>query len=245
MSASANNRQLRTGLLGGTFDPVHIGHVAIARQVAAEMALDRVLFIPAADPPHKKKPGASFRHRVAMLELALAEEQAVFENDPACPDNTAEFSISPIEAELASPSYTVDTLLALRKRLPEQRFFFIIGGDSLLELHLWYRFQELLQLTSFIVISRPGIALSVLQQAVSRLPSSYSPVDTSKQHWLSPNGRAIHLIVNQITKDIASSEIRRQFRLGLEPNTVSNGVLHYIGVHQLYKTNGFSTTSSG
>jgi nicotinate-nucleotide adenylyltransferase len=232
----SGDQQQRTGLLGGTFDPVHTGHVAIARQVAAEMSLDRVLFIPAADPPHKKKPGASFRHRVAMLELALSGEQSETRQDCPCPDRATEFSISPIEGELASPSYTVDTLRALKTRMGEQSLFFIIGGDSLLELHLWYRFQELLELTSFIVITRPGITLSALQEAVSRLPGSFAPADTLKLHWRSSADREIHLIVNHITEDIASSEIRCLLQQGLEPDTISSRVLHYIGVHQLYGT---------
>ena len=148
----------RIGLFGGTFDPVHKGHLAIAEQAAEELRLEQILFIPAPDPPHKRRTGATYRQRVAMLELALVGH--------------SRFSISLLETELSAPSYTVDTLLELRRRLPGQ-FYFLIGADSLLELHRWHQYQKLLNLTCFIVISRPGISLTAMQQAVEHLPGFF------------------------------------------------------------------------
>ncbi|MCI5143010.1 MAG: nicotinate (nicotinamide) nucleotide adenylyltransferase, partial [Candidatus Electrothrix sp. ATG1] len=150
---------MRIGLFGGTFDPVHNGHLAIARQAAEEAWLDEVIFVPTADPPHKAAPGASFWHRVTMLEI-------VFSRSVVAEDR---FGISLIEAELPFPSYTVDTLFELKRRLMNPRCYFIIGADSLLDLPLWYQYQKLLSLTHFIVLSRPGISLAAMRQAVERL----------------------------------------------------------------------------
>ncbi|MCI5130129.1 MAG: nicotinate-nicotinamide nucleotide adenylyltransferase, partial [Candidatus Electrothrix sp. EH2] len=123
--AGATDSTQRIGLFGGTFDPVHKGHLSIARQAAEEAGLDEVLFLPAADPPHKKAPGAAYQHRVAMLESVLGAS-------PAAEDR---FAVSLLEAELPFPSYTVETLSELQRRLPHSRCSFIIGADSLLELH--------------------------------------------------------------------------------------------------------------
>jgi nicotinate-nucleotide adenylyltransferase len=191
----------RIGLFGGTFDPVHRGHLAIAGQAAEELRLDQVLFIPAADPPHKRKTWADYGQRVAMLELALAEH--------------SRFSISLLEAELPAPSYTVDTLLELRKRLAGQ-FYFLIGADSLLELHLWHRQAELLSLSNFAVISRPGISLDAMRQAIARLPGNFV------------------LLVNRLKENISSSAIREQLRRGEKIELLDRRVAGYIEAERLY-----------
>ena len=208
----------RIGLFGGTFDPVHAGHLAIAEQVAEELRLDQVLFIPAADPPHKRKTWASYGQRVAMLEAALAGH--------------SRFSISLIEAELPAPSYTVDTLLELRKRLAGQ-FYFLLGADSLLELHLWHRFQDLLKLTKFIVISRPGIPLAAMRQAMERLPGPFLP-DAAGMRWLRADGAEFILLVNRLKEDISSSTIREQIRRGNEPVELNEHVREHVAKNSLY-----------
>ena len=111
-------KKKKIGILGGTFDPVHDGHLAIAGRAEEALSLDRVIFIPAADPPHKKGTDASYGHRLAMLEAALAGAYEYNKNN--------KFEISLLEAERATPSYTVDTLLELQKRLGKQHYFFII-----------------------------------------------------------------------------------------------------------------------
>ncbi len=224
----------RIGLLGGTFDPVHNGHLAIAGLALEKMALARVLFIPAADPPHKKSPGASFRQRLAMLELALAADR---ETCTVVGGRQKNFAISLLEAELPVPSYTVDTLVALRQRMGEQEFHFIIGGDSLLELHLWYRFRELLRLSNFIVAVRPGIPLDAMISAIKNLPGSFR-ADSSGTCWSSPDGAKISLITifaDTISEDISSSAIRLQLQQGERPVGMAPQVLEYICRHDLYK----------
>ncbi|WP_417915460.1 nicotinate-nucleotide adenylyltransferase [Candidatus Electronema sp. JM] len=209
----------RIGLFGGTFDPVHRGHLAIAEQAAEELRLDQLLFIPAADPPHKRKTWASYAQRVAMLELALADH--------------SRFSISLIEAELPAPSYTVDTLLELRKRLTGQ-FYFLIGADSLLELHLWHRHQKLLQLTNFVVISRPGIALDAMRQAMARLPGPFLP-DAAGMRWRRVDGAEFVFLINRLKEDISSSAIREQLRRGEKTELLDGRVMGYIERKKVYK----------
>ncbi|WP_446011534.1 nicotinate (nicotinamide) nucleotide adenylyltransferase [Candidatus Electrothrix sp.] len=219
-----DNAKKRIGLFGGTFDPVHNGHLAIARQAAVEAELDEVLFIPAADPPHKAALGASFWHRVAMLETVLG--RSVLADD--------RFAISLIEAELPFPSYTVDTLVEIKKRFFYPKCYFIIGADSLLDLHRWYRYQKLLSLTHLIVVSRPGISLTTMQSAIKRLPGSFQPAE-SDQRWLRPDGAEILLLMNQLTKDISSTMIRSELRQGRAPEEVDLQVREYIARQGLYR----------
>ena len=212
----------RIGLFGGTFDPVHAGHLAIASLAAQELALEQVLFIPAADPPHKQKPGASYGHRVALLEAALAQGA----------DEQGRFAISLLEAELSAPSYTVDTLLELKKRLTGQ-FYFIIGADSLLELHYWYGYQKLLFLTNFIVISRPGIPIPAMHQAITNLPGPFL-ADSRQKHWFRADGAQIILLNNTLHEDISSTLIRQQLRAGEYTASLNSSVREYIDQYGLY-----------
>ena len=213
----------RIGLFGGTFDPVHKGHLAIARQAAEEAWLDEVLFIPTADPPHKPAPGASFWHRVAMLETVLGG--SVLTDD--------RFAISLLEAELPFPSYTVDTLFELKRRLRNPKCYFIIGADSLLDLHLWYQYQKLLSLTNFIVLSRPGISLMDMQHAIERLPGFFQN-DIYCQRWCRPDGAEIILLMNHLQEDISSTMIRLKMKTGRIPKDVDSRVWEYILQEGLY-----------
>ena len=209
----------RIGLFGGTFDPVHCGHLAIAEQAAEELRLEQMIFIPAPDPPHKPRTMATYGQRVAMLELALAGQ--------------SRFSVSLLEAELPAPSYTVDTLLELRKRLAGQ-FYFLIGADSLLELHLWYRLEELLRLTNFAVISRPGIALDAMRQAIARLPGGFLPMDAGQMHWQRAGGAEFVLLVNRLKEDVSSTAIRAQLRRGEKTELLDKRVVEFVEKERLY-----------
>ena len=133
------------GVMGGTFDPVHYGHLVIAEEVCATLSLTEVVFIPAGQPPHKAGHVITdVQHRVAMLELALA--------------SNPHFSLSRIEVERVGPSYTVDTLRTLRARWGANTdISFIIGWDSLEELYTWYKASDILTLvTHLVAVRRPG-----------------------------------------------------------------------------------------
>ncbi len=133
------------GLLGGTFDPIHYGHLVIAEEVWSVLHLDEMVFIPAGHPPHKRGHSiTSAEHRVAMLELAVA--------------SNPHFAISLIDVERSGPSYTVDTVRELREEWGTNvGLYFVIGWDSLEELHLWYDPIGILeQLTYLVAVRRPG-----------------------------------------------------------------------------------------
>lgn len=135
----------KIGLFGGSFDPVHRGHIALARMAARELALDEVIFIPAKQPPHKlSKQLAPARHRAAMLKTALA----------AYP----KFSISSFELRRPSTTFTYQTVEYFKKRFPRSQLFFIIGTDSLADLATWKRISHLLELCVFVAGKRPGAA---------------------------------------------------------------------------------------
>lgn len=135
----------RLGVLGGTFDPIHYGHLAIAEEARQRYALDAVLFIPAGEPPHKPRGQAPAACRLQMVELATAEHPAFF--------------VSRMEVDRSGPSYTADTLRALHAAYPGATLFFIIGADSALEFFHWREPQTILALATVIAATRPGFPL--------------------------------------------------------------------------------------
>src|SRR5947209_8413957 len=135
----------RVGILGGTFDPIHYGHLVIAEEVYTALHLAEMVFVPAGQPPHK--PGkiiSDARHRLTMLELAI--------------DSNPHFTISRVDLDRPGPSYTVDTLRLLREQWgAKTAIYFVIGGDSLEELLNWYEPARILeQLTHLVAVRRPG-----------------------------------------------------------------------------------------
>lgn len=132
----------RVGILGGTFDPPHVGHLVLAEYAADALDLAQVLFVPAADPPHKAHIRVNIDHRLPMLEQAIAEN--------------SRFAISRVDMDRPGPHYTVDMLHILRKQQPQSEFYFLMGGDSLRDLPHWNRPQELIRLCKLAVMSRPG-----------------------------------------------------------------------------------------
>ena len=152
------NKQLITehiGILGGTFDPIHLGHTLPAKAVAAYLSLDKVLVIPAAVPPHKATPNISAVNRAAMVKLAC-------ENEPL---------LSCDERELTRDGYsfTIDTLKTLSQEQPNARLYFIIGLDSLLTFTTWRCYQEILSFCHLIVNTRPNYQLNQLNSESKRL----------------------------------------------------------------------------
>ena len=138
----------KIGIMGGTFDPIHVGHLMIAEAVWDEYKLDKVLFIPAANPPHKNSVTTSARHRFNMTLLATC--------------SNPHFEVSSIEMERSGPSYTIDTIKELKKIYGEDtEFFFIVGADCINELPTWYKIDELLSICKFIATKRPSYKLDL------------------------------------------------------------------------------------
>jgi len=137
------------GIFGGSFNPVHFGHLRTAEEVFEKFSLDRVLFVPSGRTPFDKPDMAGPHHRLAMIQRAVKGNR--------------HFSVSDIETKSRGKSYTVDTVRKLKKRYPDSRFSFILGIDAFLDLPYWKQPDELMNLVSFIVISRPGYRFTDLQ----------------------------------------------------------------------------------
>jgi len=130
------------GVLGGTFDPIHLGHLRAAEAAREALGLERVVFVPAAEPPHRPAPAASGLDRFAMVALATASHPA--------------FVVSDLELLRKGPSYSVDTLEALAARSPGQRPVLILGSDALADLPGWHRVERVVELARIAVLDRPG-----------------------------------------------------------------------------------------
>jgi nicotinate-nucleotide adenylyltransferase len=147
---------MHLGIFGGSFDPVHLGHLVLAEQCRAQGALDRVLFVPSARPPHKTDHELTrFDHRVEMLTLAIS-------GNPA-------FAVDEIEKGRPGPSYTVDTLGMLRQREPAAELWLILGGDSVVDLPKWYEPRRIVELAGLLVAGRPGIVLPDAEEVARSL----------------------------------------------------------------------------
>ncbi len=143
---------MRVGYFGGSFDPIHRGHVELARHILRAESLDKLVFLPARQAPHKKNgPDAGGSHRLMMLGLALRGETGL--------------SIDGRELDRAGPSYTFDTMRTIKDESPDDQLFFLIGLDSLGDLNQWYRINELAKLVTFLVARRPGEHRDDMEQA--------------------------------------------------------------------------------
>jgi len=197
---------LRLGVLGGTFDPPHYGHLALAETARVQLRLDRVLFVPAGHPPHKPdRPLTPARHRVAMVGAAIADNPA--------------FALSRVDLDRAGPHYTVEMLALLRWKYPEAELFFLMGGDSLSEFFTWRDPAGIVREARLAVMQRPGREpdLAALERAVPGLRE-----------------RLVWLDVPCL--DIAASDLRRRVREGLPLRyLVPPPVEAYIREHRLYE----------
>jgi nicotinate-nucleotide adenylyltransferase len=159
---------MKIALFGGTFDPVHLGHLAVARAAAEKFDLGRVYFVPADSPPHKqKRPLTDYQHRFAMLALATAD-------DPR-------FVLSLLDAPAGHPNYSIQTVRRLKGMLKKaDKLYFLIGMDAFKDIGTWRQPTELLAECDFIVVSRPGFALDGVLRV---LPESLRPSQTELRHF--------------------------------------------------------------
>lgn len=134
---------MRLGIFGGTFDPIHFAHLRVAEEVAEALRLDRVLFIPAGRPPHRQRPEASARQRLAMVRLAIASHPR--------------FTALDLEVRRPGKSYTVDTLAELTRQFPGARLYLLLGMDQMREFPNWHEPEKLLTFCRLAVFSRPGM----------------------------------------------------------------------------------------
>ncbi len=200
----------RVGLFGGSFDPVHSGHLIIAQDALEKLELDEVIFIPAAVPPHKQHiQQASAEHRVSMLKMAV--------------ESDLRFSVSDSEVNRGGVSYSFDTVCDFIRELPDTDLVLIVGSDTLVDLHNWYNIDELLELCEVASFMRPGE--SDLKQIREKIGLS----DESKERVLA-NAFESHMF------DVSSSEIRMRVAEGLGIRyLVPTEVEMYIYEHGLYR----------
>jgi len=213
------------GILGGTFDPIHHGHLRIAQEALEQCGLAQVLFIPNGTPPHRTAPVAPAQARWEMVRMAIAGQ--------------TDFQVDVREVFRSDPCYTVDTLTSLRAELgAQQPLCLILGGDAFLQLHTWHEWQRLFELAHIVVLQRAGGQPlgNAMSQATPALQAEY-------RARLAPGARALHespsgsiFVADMPALDISSTDIRR--RCAEKKNIrylVPDAVAHYINTHLLYK----------
>ena len=214
------NAAARIGILGGTLDPIHLGHLDTALAARAALSLDRVIVLPSHVPPHRQhQPLASPYHRFAMTALAVNGVDGLAASD--------------MELCAPGPSYTADTLTRFQavSGLAASQIFFITGADAFAEIEAWFRYPEVLDLAHFAVVSRPGFPVSALP---ARVPGLAPRMLRAGDVKTAPTQLAIYL-VEAGTSDVSSTEVRRRRRAG-EPLTglVPPSVDIHIRQHDLY-----------
>ncbi len=198
---------MNTGILGGTFDPVHNGHLIVADVARAQLNLNEVLFIPAGQPWLKpERIITAAEHRLQMLRLAL--------------DDTPYFSISEIEIERPGPTYTIDTITALKEQLnAEDELFFILGQDNLMQLPQWHEAPNLIELCYLVAAPRPGVKKPDFKALEAEIPGITQRV----------------MLMKQPQVDINATDIRERVARGLSVrHLVPEPVNRYIKEHGLY-----------
>lgn len=199
----------RIGVYGGTFDPIHIGHLVAADEVCAVLALDRLLFLPTGDPPHKRASDKTPAiHRLRMTELAI-------EDNPR-------FGISAVDLDRPGPHYTADTLAILHAQMPDAALWFVLGVDSLLDLPTWMRPAELVRFARLAIVTRPGwkVGFDELASLDAAIPGIVRCCDFVQIPML----------------DIASRQLRERLRTGAPYRyQLRPAVEEYITAHGLYR----------
>ncbi len=201
---------MRIGLFGGTFDPVHLGHLIVAERCRERAGLDAVWFLPSYRPPHKAdRPITRFEHRCDMLSLAIVGQPA--------------FRVEPIEKELPPPSYTAETLRELKERHPDHDFHLLLGADSLLDLPAWHEPLKVVERAGLVVAPRPGVTLPT----AAELETALGLADAA----------ALRLtVVESPLVDLASRDLRRMVAAGESVRfMVPRPVEEYVRERKLYR----------
>ena len=227
-----NNELKRVGLLGGTFDPVHNGHLDLASKTIQLFNLQKVLFIPVSQSPHKLdvRPTSSL-HRIAMLELALNQK--------------TEFSIELSEVDNGGVSYTIETLSRVKERYPDWELFLILGADAFLLMDTWKSFTDILKLCHVLVSTRPGVKLGVPGKLIQTLGLKNFQLDNNNlilPMTLNTTSEKTIRLYQIPTQNISSREIRGKVQEEKEiKNLLPPAVDHYIMQHKLYRAESTPT----
>jgi nicotinate-nucleotide adenylyltransferase len=215
----------KTGIFGGSFDPVHKGHIGMAEFILDEKIVDKIIFLPSACPPHKKKTVASFAHRIEMLEIAVS--------------SYSDMEVSQVEAELSQPSYTINSLRTLACKMVAVELFFILGADSLLELTNWYQYREILNLAHLVIVSRLGVSERDCLRELKGLSDDCTG-NNDMSLWSREGDGLTLLYLRGFTMPFSSTDIRSQLGAGKVPQGLETEVFSYISQHGLYGVNRLS-----
>jgi nicotinate-nucleotide adenylyltransferase len=233
---------MNIGLFGGTFDPIHRGHLALARAARERCNLSRILFVPANVPPHKQRqPLSAFAHRYAMIALATAQEKDFAPSVLEAPDDFESGSPGKDKTRVAKPNYTIDTVKRLKQSFKKaDRLFLLIGIDAFSDIAKWHQAEALFRECEFVVASRPGFSLADVANA---LPPSLRPrLEVTRPFQkqaatgdLVLSGVTVHLL-DDIYQPISSTAIREAVAAGKPLGRLLDpAVADYIKKMGLYK----------
>lgn len=199
----------RVGIMGGTFDPIHLGHLVVANEVLNIYNLDKIIFVPAGNPPHKIGMRASSWDRYFMTNLATMSNN--------------KFTVSDLEVKSSDKSYTLNTLKEFHILYPETEFYFITGTDAVIDIPNWHEPRELLKLCKFIAVSRPGISKENAEFKIDEIRNSLNA----------------HIEILQVPMlQISSTDIRDRFKRGVSAKyLLPESVEQYILKNNLYRWN--------
>ncbi len=211
--------------MGGTFNPIHLGHLRAAEEIAENLKLDQVYFMPAARPPHKSpSPLVGYWHRLEMLKLAVSDRPGFWTSD--------------LENHLPTPSYTINTVKAFKKAWSARTaIFFLVGLDSFMSVPHWHQFRDLLGLTSFVVFGRAGISAThdSLREMLRREVEPKIRWNSRTASFTGPNLKPIHYQPG-CRLEISSTDLRQRLESGASVRyLVPEPVRIYIEKHGLYR----------
>lgn len=207
----------RIGIFGGTFDPIHNGHLRIALECREALSLDQIKLIPCAQPSHRDAPEVSGEQRLAMLSLAI--------------DNVDCFSVDDRELNRDGPSYTVDTLVSLKADYSKTIFYLIIGSDSFQYFNEWHQWEEILSLSHLVIARRPGYKDDLSSSIGKQLKDRFCSCDEVRG---CEAGKLVNVDVTQL--DISASQIRENVKNDISNQfLLPNKVIQYIQKENLYK----------
>jgi nicotinate-nucleotide adenylyltransferase len=213
---------LRFGILGGTFDPIHLGHLRTAEEIGQALSLHRVYLIPSASPPHKtSEPVASFEHRLAMVKLAVGDAPLLEALD--------------LEGKRPGLSYSIETLKAFHStRQPQPEIFFILGTDAFREIKTWKDYRQLFDYAHFVIIERAGVEMHEVEPLLKEL--GFDTNDTKPEKvFVHPSGKRVSQM-NTTLMDISSTRIRKLIAEGKSIRfLLPDPVLNYLMEKGLYK----------
>jgi len=224
-AASKKTRTSRSiAIFGGTFDPIHSGHLAVAEAAARRFHLDAIYLVPSSRPPHKQRAKlAAFSHRYAMVALAASGHSKFIPS----------LAEAPPESGVAEAFYSIDTVRRFRREYPRDRIFFILGADSFLEITIWKSFEVLLDSCDFIVAGRPGFRIDALREVLPAKMLGGKPAREASVITLRKS--TVHLLT-AVSSEVSSTEIRRRRERGASIHAlVPKGVEDYILKQALYR----------